>query len=447
MTYLNSSDAPGVVEADGDFFHRLKWLMFFRLLFTTLLLGSTIVLQLSEGISPLNRPLFILYGLIIGLFFLCFLYSVLLPHIRQVVLFAYLQIGVDTFAVTLIIFLTGGFSSLFSFLYLVVIIYASMLLFRKGSMIMAALCSIQYGVLVDLEFYGVLTPFGIEEVQAAYHSPWSYVLYKILIIMVACFAVAFLSGFLAEQARKSKKELQALANRVRRVERMAVVGEMAAGLAHEIKNPLASLRGSIQLLQEDVQAESHQARLMNIILREADRLSTLVSDFLLFARPPAGKDEVIDLTSVLTETVLLFGKDKSCENIHFHREIAPDIWIEMDPGHFRQVIWNLLLNAAEAIPASGRIDIRLYPEREQYAVVEIRDDGCGIPEEMLATVFDPFVTTKATGTGLGLSIVHRIMDSYNSQLDMESKPGAGTVVSLRLKRIYPDPLSLASDAA
>ncbi|MDM8538839.1 histidine kinase dimerization/phospho-acceptor domain-containing protein, partial [Desulfobacterales bacterium HSG17] len=256
-------------EPDSDFYHKLKWLMFFRVLFTTLLLGSTIVLQFGEKFFPLSDPLLVLYELIAGLFLLSFIYSVLLPRIKRVVLFAYVQVSIDTLMVTLIIFLTGSFTSLFSFLYLVVIIYASMLLFRKGSMIMAALCSIQYGIMVDMEFYGVITPFGIEDNLTTLNIAWSYVLYKIIIIMVACFAVAFLSGFLAEQARKTQKELRAMEAHVKRVEKMAAVGEMAAGLAHEIKNPLASLRGSIQILIEDVVCDPGNEKLMNIILREA----------------------------------------------------------------------------------------------------------------------------------------------------------------------------------
>ncbi len=425
-------------ETDSDFWHKLKWLMFFRVLFTTLLLGSTIVLQMGEDISALSRPMIVLYELITGLYILSFVYTLVLPRTRRLLLFAYIQIFIDTGVVTLIIFLTGSFASLFSFLYLVVIIYASMLLFRKGSMVMAAVCSIQYGILVDLEYYGIFRPFGMEENFMARNYEWSFVLYKILIIMVACFAVAFLSGFLAEYARKKEKELAAMESQVKRVEKMAAIGEMAAGLAHEIKNPIASLRGSIQLLQESGNPDPDNEILMQIILREADRLNSLVSDFLLFARPPAGKPERIDLGRTLHDIVSIFENDrKNCMGIKVSRNIAQDVWIEMDSNHLRQICWNILLNAAESIADKGHVEIGMSAvkeNRDRYAIVTIRDTGCGIPENVLPTIFDPFVTTKKNGTGLGLSIVHRIMESYKNRMDVESEVGKGTVFTLRFRQ-------------
>ncbi len=434
---LSANSPP--VRSDDDFFEKLKWLMFFRVLFTVLLLGSTAVLHVSGQIASLSQPLVILYELIVVLFLLSFAYSILLPRVRRTVLFAFVQIAIDTLVVTLVIFLTGSFSSLFSFLYLVVIIYASMLLFRGGSMVVAALCSIQYGLLVDLEYYGVLQPFGMEGGMAAADHPWSFVLYKVITIIVACFAVAFLSGLLAEQNRRSRKELRAMESHVQRVQRMAVVGEMAAGLAHEIKNPLASLTGSIQLLQEELALDAQHKKLMRIVCREADRLSSLVTDFLMFARPPAGSPRSLNVSRAVEEVLDLFAKElRSAGEIHIRRDIAKEQWVLMDPDHLRQVLWNLLRNASEAIRESGEISVALSSSRDDQVTVRISDSGCGIPEDILPTVFDPFVTTKPHGTGLGLSIVHRIVESAGGRLDIESRPGEGTAVRLRLVRASPE---------
>ena len=153
----------------------------------------------------------------------------------------YSFVNEDTFIVTLIIFITGSFSSAFSFLYLVVIIYSSMLLYRKGSMVMVGLCGLQYSILVALEYYGVLKPFVEKESLLAANYDWTHVYYKVMITIVGCLAVAFLTTILAEQARKKEKELWAMEDHVKRVEKMAVIGELGAGLAHEIKNPLACL--------------------------------------------------------------------------------------------------------------------------------------------------------------------------------------------------------------
>lgn len=423
-------------EQKSELYYRLKWLMFGRVIFTSLLLGSMTILQLSESPKPKDKSLLILYGLISGIFLLSFFYTLLLNRIKRERYFAYLQISIDTLIVTLIIIVTGGFSSIFSFLYLVVIIYSSILLYRKGSMIMAALCSIQYGLMVDLEYYGIFRPFVIESGFDAIDYVWTYVLYKVLITMVGCFAVAFLSSLLAEQARKTKKELLAMEEHVKRVEKMAAAGELGAGLAHEIKNPLASLTGSIQILKDEINYDLKHNRLMQIVLREADRLSSLVNNFLLFAKPPAGKIEPIEMEKAISEVIELFEKDESCRGrINIEKVTIPNIWIGMDIEQFRQILWNLLLNAAEAIDESGNIEIKMYLMKNRYVGVDISDDGCGMTHETLASIFDPFFTTKSNGTGLGLSIVHRILESYDNWLNVESTVNKGTRFTLKLRRI------------
>ena len=410
----------------------------FRILFSSLLLGSSIILRLGEKTSPLAPSLIVLYSIIITIFLLSCIYGLLLKRIKREGTFALLQILTDTAIVSLIIFVTGSFLSVFSFLYLVVLIYSSMLLSRRSTLVIAAVCSIQYGIMVDLEYYGILTPFGMKSMHLAATFAWNEVLYKVMITMMACFAVAFLSSLLSEQTRKTKKELQAMEDHVKRVEKMAAIGEMAAGLAHEIKNPLASLSGSIQLLKEDIRYDPDHDRLMQIILREADRLSLLVSNFLLYARPPAGKVEPVELDKVLIETTELFEKDGSTDGrISTTTNIESGIWIEMDPVHLRQILWNLLLNAAEAIDGIGKISVEMYGERNKDAWVKIIDDGCGMSTETLKSIFDPFFTTKTSGTGLGLSIVQRILQAYDSRLDVDSEPSKGTSVTIKLKQIHP----------
>ena len=429
---------PSAQNSQTEYKNKLKWLLFFRILFSSLLLGSTIILQIGEKTSPFAPSLIVLYGIIITIFLLSFIYGLLLKRIKRDRTFAFLQILVDITIVSLIIFVTGSFLSVFSFLYLVVLTYSSMLLSRRTILVIAAVCSIQFGIMVDLEYYGILTPLGTTTSHLSAMFAWNEVLYKVMITMMACFAVAFLSSLLSEQTRKTKKELQAMEDHVKRVEKMAAIGEMAAGLAHEIKNPLASLSGSIQLLKEDIRYDPDHDRLMQIILREADRLSLLVSNFLLYARPPAGKVEPVELDKVLIETTELFEKDGSTDGrISASTNIESGIWVEMDPVHLRQILWNLLLNAAEAIDGEGKISIEMYGLRNKDAWVKISDDGCGMSRETLKSIFDPFFTTKTSGTGLGLSIVHRILQAYDARLDVDSEPNKGTSVTLKLKQINP----------
>jgi two-component system sensor histidine kinase HydH len=445
MFTVSNEEKAAMVHAlqmpEGELKKKLKWLMLFRVFFSTLLLGSSIIMQLGESPPPLGSPLIFLYGIIAAIFFLSVFYALGLYHIKRYLVFAYVQILIDTTVVTAILFVTGSFSSIFSFLYLVVIIYSSILLPIRGTIVIAAICSIQFGIMVDLEYYGVIYPFGTYDGLLASVYPGSQVFYKILVTMIACFSVAFLSSFLSEEVRKTRRELQAMEDHVKRVEKMASIGEMAAGMAHEIKNPLASLTGSIQLLSEEIRYDADHERLMRIILREADRLSSLVNNFLLYARPPAGIVEAIEIDKVLTDTVELLKKDAATNGrITITSKIQSAIWISIDPVHLRQIFWNLLLNAAEAIDGDGVIDVEMYASKNRHVFARITDDGCGMTPEELKSIFNPFFTTKPAGTGLGLSIVHRIFEAYDAWLNVDSEAGKGTTITLQFKQIEPPAL-------
>lgn len=419
---------------------KLRWLIFSRTIFTALLFGSTIFIHINRLDGSFDFSLFVLYGIIAALFVLSIFYAFFRPRVRREVLFAYIQIVIDSVVVTLIIFVTGSFDSIFSFLYLVIIIYTSMLLYRRGSLFIAGLCSLFYFALVELEYWGWIRPFDFGSKINTPNYDWQYVLYKVIITSVACFAVAFLSSLLAEQARRTRKELKAMGARVRRVEKMAAVGEMGAGLAHEIKNPLASITGSIQLLREEMPYDVGRDKLMRIILREADRLSALVGNFLLFARPPSGKSKPIPLDQAIPETVSLFEKDKRCRGrIQIRQSGQKGLWVAMDPDHFRQVLWNLLLNAVEAIAGEGWVDVRVESEKARHVSIMIKDNGCGIPEKNINHIFDPFFTSKPDGTGLGLSIVHSILESYNGWLEVDSRADEGTTFTIKLDRMASPP--------
>ena len=145
-------------KSKSDYKVKLKWLLFFRILFSSLLLGSTIILQLGENTPPLAPSLLVLYGIIIIIFILSILYALLFNRMKRDDTFAFIQISIDTFIVSLIIFVTGSFFSVFSFLYLVVIIYSSMLLSRRSTIVIAALCGIQFGIMVDLNEYSERHP-------------------------------------------------------------------------------------------------------------------------------------------------------------------------------------------------------------------------------------------------------------------------------------------------
>lgn len=436
------------MNSERDLKKWLQKLMGARLLFSCLLLGSTVLLEFYRPHSQNAGPLNLLYGLIGVIFLLSLAYALAMRRVANLRALAYLQTVIDSLLVTVILHVTGGFSSLFSFLYLVVIVYSGLLLPRRGTLMIAALCSLQFGLMVDLEYYGFLNPSDSPGSALAAVYGGDQALYKMLSVMAACVVVALLSSFLSEQAMITRRELRIMEQQVKRVEKMAAVGEMAAGLAHEIKNPLASITGAIELLRDDMRPDPDHDRLMQIILREADRLSSLVGNFLLYARPPSGKTEAVNLDKTVRETAELFGKKAAADGrIELAVNVQSGIWIIMDPAHLSQVLWNLLINAAEAIEGQGEVRIELTITKDHLACLQVGDTGAGMPPDTLQSIFDPFFTTKPNGTGLGLSIVHRILDAYGCRLDVDSTPARGTVFSVYFQPIERPEPSAASHRA
>jgi len=415
---------------------KLERLIAARCLFAFLLLISTYFSSRGNSSYPFNPLQIWIYSLVFCLIFLSLFYHIYMKVFPVGWLGGFVQISLDSIAVTAIIYLTGGFASIFTFLYLIVIIYAGIILYRQGSLLVTVFCSIQFIGMVGLQYLGRIHPYLYAENVSISSYSSNQVAYKVAVTILAFVAVAVLSSILAEQNRKSKVKLKAMAERVRRVEKLAAMGEMAAGLAHEIKNPLAAMSGSVQLLKEDLPPDPGREQLMKIVLREADRLTSLINDFLLFARPPEGRVENIELKKIITQTLELFANDnRFAVNVDVETELIPGVSVRMDAALLRQVLWNLLLNAAESFDRQGRIKIAMRKTAKGSVQVKISDNGCGIPAENMDAVFDPFFTTKAKGTGLGLSIVHSILESSGVPMEVTSRPGKGTTFRLTMPTI------------
>ncbi len=228
-----------------------------------------------------------------------------------------------------------------------------------------------------------------------------------------------------------------LEEQIRRQERLATVGSLAAGIAHEIRNPLASLSGSIQLLQEGLDLKDDDKRLMNIVVHETDRLNSIITDFLEYARPKKVQAEWIELGPAVSETVMLLKNSRKFNSdISILCNIKSTIRLKGDIQRLRQVFWNLLINSCQAMPDGGTITISasLYlPEDERsWCQIIIEDTGKGMPREYLDKIFDPFFTTKTEGTGLGLAIVYRIIEDHEGTITVDSEEDRGTRFTIRL---------------
>jgi two-component system sensor histidine kinase PilS (NtrC family) len=230
---------------------------------------------------------------------------------------------------------------------------------------------------------------------------------------------------------------------MRRNDRLAAVGKLAAGLAHEIRNPLASMCGSIELLGHAPGLANKDRRLMEIVLREAERLEALVRDFLGFARPQEPQLTVVDVAAQLEEALVIFRGELANRGLTLGTGIEPAVLVRADPAQLKQVIWNLLSNAADATSSGGRVSVRLF-RLGTRAVFEVEDTGVGISNDDLPHIFDPFFTTKEKGTGLGLALVHRIIERHAGRIEVRSEAGSGTTFRIELTALAPGVETVAS---
>ena len=217
-------------------------------------------------------------------------------------------------------------------------------------------------------------------------------------------------------------------------QRLAAVGEMAAGIAHEIRNPLASMSGSIQILRQELTLNDEQTQLMDIVLRESERLNRTIKSFLDYARPQRFGIARLDLRAVLHYAALLLRNSVDVQAHHTVDVDPPDtpVWCEADEGQVRQIIWNLATNGLKAMPEGGCLRLGARQEEGGTATLIVQDEGVGIPEEELDSIFQPFHGRFAQGSGLGMAIVHRIVNDYGGEIQVTSSVGAGTTVEIRL---------------
>ena len=233
-------------------------------------------------------------------------------------------------------------------------------------------------------------------------------------------------------------EEKRLEEQIRRADRLIVVGELSAGIAHEIRNPLASIRGSIEMLLEELELEDENKRLMNLIIRESERLNTIISDFLEFARIRSSKLEKVHLLQVLDDVFLLLSNHPIAtkKEIQVIRNFPIEpIYIKADEEQMRQMFFNICLNAYQFIELKGNLSITIE-KVEHNGVIEAKisiiDNGPGFPNSIRHKIFEPFHTTRKNGTGLGLAIVNRIIENHKGEIEVFSKEGEGTTFMIFL---------------
>jgi two-component system sensor histidine kinase PilS (NtrC family) len=525
-----------------------------RLLVATVLLGAAVIVQVrTPGALPIN-PFYFLVGLTyaVSLGFIGSLRFVdRLPWLTDV------HFAIDAIVVSAAVFITGGVGSLFTILYMLPIVAASTVQFRRGGLQMAGLTTILFLGLVVSQYLNVngYLDLPLESLVATDLPPVNVAQYTVALNAFGFFAVALLSGSLAERARLGEAQLEQATeeiadlqafnqyvldnllsglatadvdnrlvtyNRsammitgrdgalpigeraadvlqlppafaatlsqdlarvrskrtdyvyrqpdghtielglsvaalplpdgsrgylytfqdvtdVRRFEqnarlqqRLAAVGEMAAGIAHEIRNPLASMSGSMQMLKQELPLSTDQAQLMDIVLKESERLNQTIKSFLAYARPQRFSVQRLDLRPIVQETATLLRNGTEVGERHqVDVRLADEpVMVDADEGQVRQIIWNLATNGLRAMPAGGALCLSAVHDQTaagRIALLQVEDEGVGIPPEDVDSIFQPFRGSFGKGTGLGLAIVHRIVTDYGGHIDVKPRTGGGTV--------------------
>ena len=542
-----------------DLRRRVASLIAIRAVISTLLLGGAIVAQVrAPGSFPVN-PFFFLVALTYAL---TIVYALTLRFVDRFHWLIDIQLAIDAVIVSAFIYFTGGITSYVSSLYVLPIVAASVVRFRRGGLLVASASGVLYVAIVFTQF---LTAAGI------LIDPWlsaervvlptaGTAQYTVATNLFGFFAVALLSGSLAdkvrsagvrlEQASTELADLQALNQHVidslpsglattdrqqriltfnrgaegitglsfasvvgrpvsevlqlpkflaqsldhghvpaapgrrfefkfrrgddrgeidlglgvahlqtpggragylitfqdvtdikklerdaRMQQRLAAVGEMAAGIAHEIRNPLASMSGSMQILRQELPLSAEQEQLMDIVLRESERLNSSIRSFLAYARPQRFEIARFDVRRALNDTALLLRNSAEIRDDHVIDVAVPaaELWFEADENQIKQIVWNLATNGIRAMPAGGRLKlVGGFETASDSLVITVQDDGIGIAPEELDGLFQPFHGSFAKGSGLGLAIVHRIVTDYHGEIQVSSRRGEGTAVSVRL---------------
>ncbi len=231
-------------------------------------------------------------------------------------------------------------------------------------------------------------------------------------------------------------EIRSMEESVRRKDRMAAVGRVAAGLAHEIRNPLGAMRGAIQVLDSDTPKESRQAGLMDIILKESDRLNSIITNFLGYARPAAVDFAETNIAETINDTLTLL---KHSPDVREDHELVSDIAdesiiISADAAQLKQIFWNLARNAMQAMPDGGKLSIVLVAIPNSRIRITFEDTGVGMSQDQVEQLFEPFSNSTTGGTGLGLSIVYQIVKDHNGVINVRSQEGVGTTITVELPR-------------
>jgi signal transduction histidine kinase len=249
--------------------------------------------------------------------------------------------------------------------------------------------------------------------------------------IVFYFAVAMLAGGLVQREFRSRQKAEDMRLQLERSQKMSLVGQIAAGMAHEIKNPLASIKGAVEILCDDENSEQDRDEFKTIVLKEVKRINASVSDFLEFARPSETRMSELNLAEIVRASIRQVQPQAGERNISLDSTLQDPVPVKGDGEKIHQVLLNLLLNAVDASADASAVTVTLSTDDER-AMIAVEDSGDGIGESDIARVFEPFFTTKSSGTGLGLAIAKNIIGTHQGTITLRNLPDRGAVAEISL---------------
>jgi signal transduction histidine kinase len=402
------------------------WFIILRLVALTSLFVSSVIIQFSTSRFLLLDPI---YYMVYCSYVLSIIYFILYLKTENYTLQVYIQIIFDILLITGLVYISGGLNGSFYFLYIFGIIAASVIVSSKAAILVAALSAFVFGVLIDFMFFGIVPYFSPDQYMEL--TP-GFVFFNILMAWVIFFIVGFLTNYLTGNLRRAKEQLGLAQKELEIKDRLAITGQVSASIAHEVRNPLAAISGSVQVLKNELELDEEQRRLMEIILMESRRASQSIDQFLDFATPGKQVFSLIELSTILREVLtILHGSGELNSNYRLEGNYdSTEIPYYGSINQFKQIFWNILKNAIKAMPEGGTLSIDFDLKRYNEFQIRIADTGKGMTEEQKEKIFEPFYSDFENGRGLGMSIVHQIVSDYEGKIHIDSEINKGTEVVL-----------------
>jgi signal transduction histidine kinase len=412
---------------DGPLAGRLAWITGLRLAFLTLLLVATAFFYLGGELSSYPFSLRVVFGTIGAAYALAAVYAAVLRSKKRLWLLAQAQIVLDQLTWTAIVYVSGGATSGATSFYALTCLVGAILIGLRGAAI-GAISGLGFYWLLCAGFHFHTIPTPPDQPTISYATALSALSYPLLVNGLGILVVAVLAGYLAERLRITGGALEQATVRARRAEHLAELGRIAAWLAHEVRNPLGSIKGSIEMLRESSALSAEDKQLCDIVHREAARLNDLVGDMLDLSKPRAPDPADVDVAALAREVVELAKRagDEGGVSIAYDGDPGSAI-ARCDGAQMRQVLWNLVRNAVQASPSGSKVTVHVNASSEGIAL-RVADSGPGISAEAKKRIFDAFYTTRSHGAGIGLAVVKRIVDehaAFGARISVDNLEGRG----------------------